>query len=311
MKSYRIRFICFVAVCFIVSGLAMAIENEPRKFSVNLRGPEATYFLESPIRFRYYYGANREHYFGMNHRGYPKRLEFKLSDSKGNPVPPPKRDVIICAPGARTDDVKLYANVPIPLEIDLNTLFQIDKPDEYTLSVWSYDAEEEIFSAPIHVVALNDTTGTEVNGFCEFPGYYTKFDDGSMSVACNVAIGPITGNNVDARQWYMRIERNIMYDDKPTETGRLIVAHPIDADAKLVKAALDRRWRLWAILERGNERSLIICNVLNGQFQTPIAWTTKEITLEATQVIDYIYSKMVVAGVPGEIPFSTYSLDVD
>ncbi len=304
MNDYCTGSILIGFLVLLVNPRVLQAEDAPlSEVRVQLRVEDHLFPLASPVPlvFDFCNDAASEIRVEFDHSGLPRGMKVTLTSPSGEETEARIKERL-WQPVSSEDPLgkpRPSRMLPMPsgscvrLAYELNRWFALDQIGQYSLRL-AYN-EAELANFQLEIVNLDVIEDERVTGIVEaLPALGPVIAD-VQAAHCRVQTGSV-GTGED-KQGFI-IVRGTHIGPYPVNQRQFFLRMPVGT--RIAAKAIDARWRLWMLLQSGEENALLIGNLIDGSADTVIEWTREEIVFRTTWAQNPYRGKIVVAGKPQE-----------
>ncbi len=273
---------------------------------------ENCYPMNSPIAVRYKYEVTRStRYFSLDSQGMPFS-RVSVTDQLGKRVP--RADGTPGNPFHVSPSIPVRPGHAIELAFELTELFRFPQAGKYTLQI-DY-LERLVFDADFELVEMSESETFKTRASCVIPATFEHVHSGSVRpVDCRFTVQNGKSLNgtlvamirVDQPTGWAESDESRSIDFPPITQ---VDWRPIGVEAFEV----DFQWRLWAVLNSGEQHALKVFDLRRNAVCTLIEWQPRELEINTLERVGYSNKptpRIVVAGMKEGRQFTSYSRELE
>jgi hypothetical protein len=234
----------------------------------------------------------------MDHSGLPRGLKVTLVSPGGVETAAHAREHLRhpAFENSPSEDHPVASQMlPVPqgscvrLAYGLNHWFSLDQIGQYSLQLM-YN-ESELAKLEFQIVRLDVIDDELVTGSVELSPGFGPVVAYVRPAQCWVQTGT-AGVGEGKRQFI--VVKGTQIGPHQVNMHQFFLRVPVGT--RIAAKAIDARWRLWMLLQSGEESALVIGNLQDGTARTAIEWTPEEIFFQPTWAQNPFRGMIVVAG---------------
>lgn len=241
----------------------------------------------------------------MDVKGFPTGMSIELLGPDGKKVERKEANHPDGFPSSIMEHVKFEKDESVRVSVDLEELFKIGDPGLHKLSFKYYD--KKIKTKTILFSKLKNASSVVT----EKQYYDTEMRNGqewfgSYSIKCEASVGQLDEPN--DTKWCLALRTRDL-DDSNSNAVACHYSTVVDLDSKcdVLKAIVDYRCKLWILLQRDEQYSVLVWDIGSNKVEQKLNWGPL-VRLNSTRIASSSRAHIVFARRAGEVTISSLTM---